>query len=213
MPQAFPTTIQKVHLSLAGNQLGDLNSNPVAVVPGVGDKFAPVAMRVTWQPGAAAFADVSNVVVTFRSSVGDANILSQPVNFNDAPDAGLSYGVNSFVSEILYGSEGQDVVLATDTDLGIIGPIFTVSINDGGASYEVDDVVAISGGDGTGRARVTAEDAGVATALVLTVPGQGYSTATAVDTTGGGTGLKVDITVVEAATGTLTVDLYYLLAG
>jgi phage tail sheath protein FI len=70
---------------------------------------------------------------------------------------------------------------------------------DGGADYDLNDVVTIAGG--TATATVTAVDlAGAATTVVLTAAGAGYAVGTNVATTGGaGTGLLVDITAVTSA--------------
>lgn len=91
----------------------------------------------------------------------------------------------------------------------VAGTVTGIAINTGGGSYEIGQIITITGGGGTGATyRITSVAPGTlaVTGLSQITGGTGYSTGTNLATTvntGGGTLFTVDITSV-ATTGTLT---------
>jgi hypothetical protein len=75
-----------------------------------------------------------------------------------------------------------------------VSAFYTWSINSGGSSYVVGDVLTVvQGGGGSGQVRVTAVAGGVITQVTLVSIGTGYTQATNLSTTGGtGTGATVN---------------------
>lgn len=99
-------------------------------------------------------------------------MVSNPSDPNDGNSA------NAYVYCDPWRTYDIDITLPTG------GAIQSISINNGGTGYSVDDVLTISGGSG-GTATVTSVDGGVVDGISLTTAGTGYSSATAADTSGG----------------------------
>lgn len=98
--------------------------------------------------------------------------------------------------KILHWSGGIAIVSAGS--VGIVGGINGINVATQGTGYEVDDILTITGGGGTGgQVRVTGVTGGAVTAIDLENPGAGYSVTAAAASTGGqGTGFELQITSV-----------------
>ena len=108
-------------------------------------------------------------------------------------------------------SANSGVYVTTASDLGIYGPIDSLTPNGSGSNFAVGDVIRVDDG-ADARATVTAVNgSGGVTGVLLTDPGSSYNTGShsASAETGIGTGLGVNVTVNTPATGTLRVYLYY----
>ena len=96
----------------------------------------------------------------------------------------------------------QPNILNGDGNLIIVpylqGAVSTVSITAGGASYEVGDILTISGGDTDCTLRVDTVSTGAVTAVTILTRGSGYATGAGQATTSpsGGTGCTINITAI-----------------
>lgn len=104
---------------------------------------------------------------------------------------------------------GEDyfVINATGTTIGTtfqltssLGNVTGVSVNNGGTSYTVNDVLTLIGGNSNAAVKVLTVSAGVVTSISISSAGSDYSVATgtsALSTTGGtGSGCKINVTSV-----------------
>lgn len=114
--------------------------------------------------------------------------------------------VNLFSTPDLVLAAVNDISSLSDDSEVIVSeyqPIATVTLNNGGSGYSVDDVLTVvqSGGSG-GTITITSVAAGVVDGISLTTGGVGYVVENALSTTvapPGGTGCKINITVLMYA--------------
>lgn len=174
---------------------------------------------VVWNPlGVTSYADFGGQVETRRQRViNDSRQLDKPVSVGVTSDGGFQpYLTQSNLQDLLQGflfadarrkGDGQNsnvrivsITGASDTVVFSNLKITALAVNAGGTGYAVNDTVTVSGGTSTvaTTATVTAVSAGAVVSLSVNEEGR-YSvlpgaTGAATTTSGGGSGLTVDLT-------------------
>lgn len=146
-------------------------------------------------------------VVVWASSVADAREVAKgasdgdsAVAWDDATVTDLAT-VQNFSGMSFLCRVNAAPLIDVDIPMPTGNVVATVAVNAGGTGYTVNDVVTLDNGTKTRAAtiRVTAESAGVVTAVELVDPGDRYTvdpTLTGESTTGGNNDLTVDVTMI-----------------
>lgn len=143
----------------------------------------------------------ANILVGATSATLTANWTSPTgtysLKFSNGEERNVSLTNASTAISWYGGLTKQTINFAITSHVVFIGPIQTLNAvpSAGGSGYSLNDVLAITGGGGTGAyAQVTAISGGSVTGLSIIVPGSGYIPGTGFATTGGtGTGCTVGI--------------------
>lgn len=91
-------------------------------------------------------------------------------------------------------------------------PAISAIVSDGGTGYAVNDAGTIDTGDGNATYEIATESGGVAETVTITFGGEDYENETNVATTatsGGGTGMTLDVTSALTTSGTMRVTTFY----
>jgi len=217
-------------VQIDGSAISTLNSVPVELVaaPNSGHCIVPVVWTAEYVAGTAAFVFPSLVSLYYGAPAlgapAGAGGIQTAFGWNGAatPTSGWTntIGLLGQAAPDPMNVNGVAVNVAAATgDATIYGPIVTSALNDGGSGYATGDTGTIDGNAyGSAAAYVvdTVDGGGAVLTYTITDPGDGYTTATGVTTTTGGSqpgagmGFVVDITAVADPDGDLYVTLYYL---
>ncbi len=86
----------------------------------------------------------------------------------------------------------------------VAGTVATATVNAGGASYVVGDILTLSSGGTGGTVKVLTVTGGAVTTVQIVNPGSGYSAGSSATTGGTGTGATITLTIQSAGTLTLS---------
>ena len=217
-------------VQIDGSAISTLNSVPVELVaaPNSGHCIVPVVWTAEYVAGPCAYVFPGLVSLFYGAPALGAPVgaggIQTAFNWNSAaaPTSGWTntIGLIGQVAPDPANVNGAAVNLAAATgDATVYGPIDTTTLNDGGSGYAAGDTGTIDGNQyGSAAAYVvdTVDGGGAVLTYHVTDPGDGYTTATGVTTTpggsqpGAGSGFTVDVTIVAALGDTLTITLYYL---
>lgn len=195
-----------------------LLSSPVDVgipAPGVGKAIMFLGGLVQYKPGASNYSGGQQGIQLIYEG-GDPTSGSDNAGFNSAIIGsgsvwgGLALDLQT-ASPSAYAN--KKLMVATGTDFGVVGPITSSVLNDGGSGYTVNDTFTVDGPTTPATGTVNTVDGGGAVlTYTLNTAGQSYVTeagATTTATTGDGTGLVLDIIVSVLETGPIQVDGTY----
>lgn len=210
--------LRSARVTVTAAELRDLFATPKVIVPAPGagfyitPRFVSASIQDVTRPyevpdqaGIAIQEDGADTVFGFGS--GDLTEVLKATE--DSAVWGASNAGNFEIAPI-GDLENRPAVLAATTSIGT-GPVASVEIDDGGAAYEVNDVLDLVQGDAAGgQVTVDAVDGGGAiTAASLTAPGSGYAPGVVATTGGAGAGASFEITAVDNGDGTLHYELWY----
>lgn len=219
-------------LALTKTQVATLWTTPVLLLPapGAGKMNFIIGGVAQYKHGTAVMAGANWLVLTAKStqpsSHADQLGMFEPMDMDSHDEIGPLQMVGKGNSAQSYIG-GPVYVASPDFDLGLFGPVASMTVVNGGGGYAVNDTGFLdyysddnsrqSGNPSSQDAtyRVTAVSGGVVTGITLTNPGTAYSTDQFACTAGGaqhgaGNGnLTVAATVTDCETGPMLIEVIY----
>jgi hypothetical protein len=212
--------LQHARVILTAAQVRELAATPQVIVPAPGPglyitpRFISASVVDVTQPyevpdqvGLSVQEDGADSIYCFGGGSGDLTELLKASE--DSVVVGTT-NTGNFDIAAAADVENRPAVLVATAPINT-GPVASVEIDDGGAAYEVNDVLDLVQGDGTGaQVTVDAVDGGGAiTAATLSAPGTGYAPGIVSTTGGAGAGASFEITAVDNGDGQLVYDAWY----
>lgn len=219
--------LQTVKVTISQADLTTLFSSPVEAIPAPGAGKVIALVSCLWQYRWEDAVFLTAVALPAIGYIGSDFSGSAMIDFQNGNTPQFGGNYDQVGSNPPYGIApdfdviNKAIVIATQSDLGIWGPITALTLNAGGALYAPGDTGIVGDGSAdTADATYvvdTVDGGGAVLTATLTAPGTSYTSVTADPTTndgaqpGIGTGLKFNVTVSTPATGYMQFDLSYLI--
>lgn len=204
---------------LTSNQIRNAKLSPVVSIvpsPGMGKALQFLNVFAMPTPGTIPFSSVdANIFYDGDTTqlVGNNSFMSLGFGTDPPPSTVFATSIGSGVENFTRGTiEDTGLMLKTDTQNATEGALLTGTVSDGGSGYAIGNTFTVDGF--TGSFHVTTLGApGVVTAFAVDDGGFAFDPSmtglTTTATSGGGSGLIIDVATVTPANGTARVKITY----